>query len=1248
MKCLAIQRYNDNKSIVRDYTDSANVKDYVQNILVPKFFPRIPVSGLKVGEIGLISEFMSAMVEDGSYGTSIGMNETFITRAVLDESIYSSAATFDLGYNYAIPSACPVVLEINHEDIMKYAVDQQVYIDRDTKVLINGYEYVLDYDIRLTYTFIGGRIRFNAVYDMSTFNPVSTVTSPYIACRVTDRWVVLYITVRECKRTYEPKQITDNMLFTAANIYLPFSDMICGMSAYYTYNAEKRLMQNKVKYSIPLQSPFLYHRLKDENTIEVSFASGKNNWRPAFNSKIDFTIYTCNGDKANFYITSDMEVTVMRTGERFIYNEDLRIVAIPYNGSLGGNDQPDIEMVRWDTIEAFNTAHVLMTDDDISLYFENYSRRYNTVAKFFKRRDDPTGRLFGMFNLINKDGYIYETLTAKAHITLGAGQVISAETDPLTDKPTPCETGTYTVNKMTTTIYSGDLWRYRDDSNDEMVTHTTLVMLEDPDTNKGMNIGKPHIAPADPTKVFVNPFIMKINKYPGLVSYYNPLVNYNGIMKQDFYEEATLDHFIVTRIELYRGIGENEYRVRVILVPSTQESEYNDYDPNRNFKYNYFSDANSTYRFSFAEAGINMENVNLNNGQLEILPEKLELTEDLQVGFTVSLSDGTVFAPWVLIGSGTVFPAGSDNPYYRRSISEYLQDQYGIFPKDGCTVFDTDILAPDENGFEGKYVYNTFREFISVTPKMFPLRVVLSSETTVETNYTEMVCVANEHDTYVFETYIKTQNDIMVVQGHEVLCILLGNNPYDTKNVPKTTPTAPDGTTFVMTSDTKMHVYTLFKGPLANEIVIDPKKDKAVDFATSNAVNEGTPPILTHTVFNSAGQNVTPQIMNTRFDAIVRHMQTMEGYSKDDFSASFFITDSDTLDADGQNPTTRYRWKSAPDITTMHWDELNLSEIASSSPNDGYDFSFSFSHPPAIYNNDPIIFSNNISAAYMNIQNPITGAYDYPIADKSTIINKNDGSTYQYLASSNRWLLLGSPPLFANPDFRGWNMTDAFINDWNDFDLLELWPQMRSTVIFNGSISKYMVDIGLVPFLRYDLCKDPEKVSFVIRAMVAQYKAMAQLVSDRLEENTGIDFKLFNTCGRGVFYKIGVDESDISSWSRIKSVSLTIKFVMGVHEEILFQDTMDAVKDHIKAYIETLKIDEATIFSVSNLQTSIETNIPNVRYLIFLGINEYDSTYQRIKLDDPYKVDMTTLEMQVYVPEKLTINRQNIIIIHGE
>ena len=84
---------------------------------IPKAFPNIPMNKMNLGFTGLVSEYLSHVIED-SYGTaSLMMNESFITRAVLPNSIYSEAALFDIGYTFATPSRCSFALHRRHPKI---------------------------------------------------------------------------------------------------------------------------------------------------------------------------------------------------------------------------------------------------------------------------------------------------------------------------------------------------------------------------------------------------------------------------------------------------------------------------------------------------------------------------------------------------------------------------------------------------------------------------------------------------------------------------------------------------------------------------------------------------------------------------------------------------------------------------------------------------------------------------------------------------------------------------------------------------------------------------------------------------------------------------------------------------------------------------------------------------------------------------------------------------------------------------
>ena len=91
------------------------------NKLMPRVFKNIPLNQLNLGEFSIINEYMSQGLENIAFTSSFYFNESFITKAVLPDSIYAEAAIFNLGYSYATPSACNMLLELNIEDIYKNA-----------------------------------------------------------------------------------------------------------------------------------------------------------------------------------------------------------------------------------------------------------------------------------------------------------------------------------------------------------------------------------------------------------------------------------------------------------------------------------------------------------------------------------------------------------------------------------------------------------------------------------------------------------------------------------------------------------------------------------------------------------------------------------------------------------------------------------------------------------------------------------------------------------------------------------------------------------------------------------------------------------------------------------------------------------------------------------------------------------------------------------------------------------------------
>ena len=63
---------------------------------------------------------------------------------------------------------------------------------------------------------------------------------------------------------------------------------------------------------------------------------------------------------------------------------------------------------------------------------------------------------------------------------------------------------------------------------------------------------------------------------------------------------------------------------------------------------------------------------------------------------------------------------------------------------------------------------------------------------------------------------------------------------------------------------------------------------------------------------------------------------------------------------------------------------------------------------------------------------------------------------------------------------------------------------------------------------------------------------------------------------------------------------------------------------------------------ISNLIREIENQFKVVHHLKFLGINDYDTSYQTISVKEPDLTKLTKEERRNYVPEVLVVEPENI------
>lgn len=620
-----LEKIGNKDVVVHNYTSNFDVKEFIQEVLIPKAFPGIPMNKLNVGFNGVISEYVGQAIEDSHATGALMLNEAFITKAMLPKSIYAEASAYDLGYTFATPSRCDFALQLSLTDVIRYSTRvpnssiMRYVLDKDTKLMLGDSNYKLDYDIIIDHMMQDGKRIFKIYYDMAEENSISTVTSKYIKHQATIiDWLVLFLNLREFDRKKDDVPLTDNLITTNSEVELSWTGQIAGIDLVYINPYGERMpMKMKIENTKADVKPFVWYRFENDNKIILSFSSNDGYWMPDFNSKIEYTIYTCRGSEANFDMyNSKSGVPVQKTGERYSYNASTKMVALCYGGSVGGIDKGDVEDLRNDVIIAKNTCGSISTAYDLQLWYERYANKFKSRSKFFKRRDDPSGQLFSQFIAITKDTYIYPSNTLTISVDQDQFDFINSNADGVNKEfiikaghlweydQHFIEQSDIKVNDEGHVVMSdkyGDLgYKFEIDDRD----HLIVKVPKDTDVNfyidenghlkasydvvrnrvkmvKGTDgmamISDETIPPITEERpfMFVNPFSFKINRDPSVSMNYNYLINHTSWpddipLNNDCFYQFQLATFSIERSLSHKY--NNMYHIEVICVPTVNST----------------------------------------------------------------------------------------------------------------------------------------------------------------------------------------------------------------------------------------------------------------------------------------------------------------------------------------------------------------------------------------------------------------------------------------------------------------------------------------------------------------------------------------------------------------------------------------------------------------------------------------------------------------------------------------------------
>lgn len=546
--------------VERDYTDNFSIKSTAMEKLGEKYFEDIDLAGRNVGLLGFTLEHIANITEDSFNTSSILIKEAFPNKAMIPESIYSHAAIFQLSDIFASCGTCSFMLILQENEVLSNAQDEngkrRFYLDKNTIITVEGIPFTLDYDIRIDMQKkqISGsdeEYNFSAQYVIDSKNSISDINDPYLKIRKTSNGLLLLqFTAHQVERIEVSDNIIDNTKINFPVLEFEFDGKLAGFDIFYKAPSDTAYTQltKLIMFSLPIKQPFCYYRLKDENTLKISFSSRDGYFQPEFNAEIKIVMYTTKAKDGCFDVYNGSNIEFTMCGERYDYNESLTLVAKPVSACIGGNESMSLEALQSLTVESYSNATELSTENDIKRYFYNYKYRHGNEINVIKRRDDITERLFSAFLLMKNGDYIYPTNTLQLEIDQ--------------DEFDTSEKG----NRFT--INPGHVFVYKEGSNDTIQIVPDIMCY---DTVALEELTKENLF------VYTNPFLISVTKSPNAVGFYQTITNQTAMLDFISSNDSCFTQFITSKITLLRSLAESKsYDLSLTVVPSSSMDNYVD------------------------------------------------------------------------------------------------------------------------------------------------------------------------------------------------------------------------------------------------------------------------------------------------------------------------------------------------------------------------------------------------------------------------------------------------------------------------------------------------------------------------------------------------------------------------------------------------------------------------------------------------------------------------------------------------
>lgn len=388
-------------------TDIYDISDQVKEIM-KTYIDDENESTLALGIFGFVGDTLTKEIQTDILMTGELGNEMFPTRAKLDKNVTTHAIYTNVEGINAVPAHMEALLGIKVTDFEAYCNNNQFIFTKDIPIMINRYEFHLDYDIILQRKVHNEQWIYNAYYDFSEYNPISDITNPYLNQPyvvnfdnyeyIFLRVLVRQITIETTTDVIVSSSIIDNKSFTFG-----FTDQLADFIVYVTDNGRTKRLK-PLMYGQPVDpgvNDYCWYLYMNDQNIRIGF--DQNSYIPGINATIKVVAFTTIGAEGNFsYKSFDKDAGTFVDFKSTYYNN--KIISCYVNclsESTDGQDKKSIDELKGLVPKMALSRGYITTETDLNGYFNIISNNFSKL-KLQKKVDNQLNRIWYCY-MVAKD-----------------------------------------------------------------------------------------------------------------------------------------------------------------------------------------------------------------------------------------------------------------------------------------------------------------------------------------------------------------------------------------------------------------------------------------------------------------------------------------------------------------------------------------------------------------------------------------------------------------------------------------------------------------------------------------------------------------------------------------------------------------------------------------------------------------------------------------------------------------------------